>query len=66
MAARLEWIQKRYPRFQENIYYMQYKKAKCKYRREQRRSAWEFERKERDELTYSNEINQENILEIAK
>jgi hypothetical protein len=65
MAARLEWIRKGSPRFPENIYYMQYKKAKCKYRREQKRSAWEFERKELDELAYSNEINPRQCQQFA-
>ena len=42
------------------------KEAKCKYRREQsqRRSAWEFERNEFDELAYSNKINQEKIWRL--
>jgi hypothetical protein len=64
MAARLEWMQNGSSRCLNNIYHRQYKKAKCNYRQEQRRAVWEFERKEFDEIAYSNELNQEKFWRL--
>ena len=57
LPARLEWIRRGSPRDPENLYYRQYKKVKCNYRREQRKAVGESERKELDEIAHSNEIS---------
>ena len=62
MAARAEWKQAGSPRQRSNTFYMKYKQLKCEYRREQRRAAWEFQRKEFNDIGNLQDLNNERLI----
>ena len=64
MAARVKWIQAGSPRQQSNTFYMKYKMLKCEYRREQRRAAWEFQRKEFNDIGNLQNLDNEKFWRL--
>lgn len=57
MTARAKWLKMGSPRCPNNVFYRQYKITKCRYRREQRKAVWEFERKEFDDIADLSELD---------
>ena len=66
MAARAEWKQRGSPRQRSNTFYMKYKELKCEYRREQRRAAWEFQRKEFNDIGNLQDLDNEKFWRLIK
>ena len=64
MAARAKWIQAGSPRQRSNTFYIKYKKLKCEYRHEQRRAAWEFQRKEFNDIGNLQDLDNEKFWRL--